>query len=293
MSLWARYICVFLFGSVIGSFLNVVIYRLPRGGSLLSPPSHCPFCAEPIRWYDNIPIVSYLLLAGRCRHCGGRISPRYAIVEALTGALFCYILYRESLDSAGLSYGRLFAYAMLASALLASTAIDLKRQIIPDEVTLPGIALGPIFAVVFPSVLDRGIPSLILSMLREHVGLTLQGRWLALTASILGLAAGAAIVYATGVIGKALFRKEAMGQGDVKFMAMVGGFLGLESVVLAFLLACVLGAVIGLILLIRRRQTRIPFGPYLSVGTLVLMLHPHGLLALLTKYPEWVRGLLR
>lgn len=290
--MWARYISAFVFGSVVGSFLNVVIYRLPRGGSLFSPPSHCPFCAESIRWYDNVPIVSYFLLAGRCRHCDGRISPQYVFVEAATGALFCMVVYRLAVPEGAFPYGRVFAFCMLGAALLASTAIDLKRQIIPDEITLPGVFVGPLVALLFPLDLKPVLPSYFLAVVLQRIGWGLEGRAEALAVSVLGMAGGAAVVFASGVVGKALFRKEAMGQGDVKFMAMVGGFLGLESTILAFLLACVLGAAIGAILLVRKRQTRIPFGPYLSAATLVVMLYPRELVSLVMKYPEWLRSVM-
>jgi len=290
----SSYLFAFAFGCVVGSFLNVVIYRLPRGGSLLHPGSHCPFCCEPIRWYDNIPIASYLLLAGRCRRCGVRISPRYALVEAATGALFAYALYRQTGAGGDVAYARLFASALLISALLACTVIDLQRQIIPDEITVPGIFLGPALALAWPDVFDALVlkQSLILPVVHEQLGLAYGGRVMAVLASVLGVSGGAGIVYASGVIGKALFRKEAMGQGDVKFMAMIGGFLGLESVVLAFLTACVVGALVGVVILLRWRRTRIPFGPYLSLGALAVMLHWHEVLAAM-NWPAWVRQLIR
>ena len=139
---------VFVFGTLVGSFLNVCVYRLARGGSVVSPPSHCPICDQTIRWYDNIPILSYLLLGGRCRACYAVISPRYVLIEALTGALFCYFFYRLwPYYSAAL-----YVYLAVTTALIVCTFIDFEHLIIPDEITIPGIILGPILSLIFPSI---------------------------------------------------------------------------------------------------------------------------------------------
>ena len=143
--------CVYAFavGAVTGSFLNVCVHRLPRGFLLHKPPSHCPFCNVPIRWYDNVPILSYLLLGRRCRFCGIRISPRYALVEALTGLLFAYVTWRLA-GGREVDCPRLGVYAALTAALVAASFVDIEFRIIPDEVSIPGILLAPLVSLAWP-----------------------------------------------------------------------------------------------------------------------------------------------
>ncbi len=268
--------CVYAFvlGAVTGSFLNVCIHRLPRGFLLHKPPSHCPFCNEPIRWYDNVPIVSYLALGRRCRFCGIRISPRYALVEGLTGLLFAYVTWRLVSGPGEVEYARLGMYVALTMALVAVSFVDIEFRIIPDEISIPGMLLAPVVSLAWPHLHDLGEPFLVEPVARL-VGLTPEAwpRACGLLASLLGMGVGAGVIAALGVVGRAIFRKEAMGFGDVKLMAFVGGFLGWRLALLGIVLGAFAGAILGLLMLLRTRDTRIPFGPYLSLGSFVAMMH--------------------
>ena len=248
---------LFAMGAVIGSFLNVCIYRLPEGGSLWRPGSHCPQCKHPIRWYDNVPILSYLLLRGRCRDCGARISPQYLIVEALTGALFTLLV--ASFISRAEPLPRTVTCVALACALIVASFIDLKYMIIPDELTITGMVLAPIVSLAFPSLHQTSAAQPL-----THV-------W-GLIHSLIGMAAGAAFIYVMRVLGGLLFRKEAMGWGDVKFMGMIGGFFGWKLVMLTNLIAPVYGAIVGLILMAVKGEHQIPYGPFLSASAVTVMI---------------------
>jgi leader peptidase (prepilin peptidase)/N-methyltransferase len=230
-------------GALIGSFLNVVIYRMPRGLSVVMPPSTCPVCGIRISPRDNVPVLSYLVLRGRCRACGVRISPRYLVVEVLGSAIPVLLYLRFGL-------GREFlVYWPLSCSLLVIAFIDLDLKIIPDRITLPGIVLGLVLA-----------PLLGLS--------TIAG-------SLLGAAIGGGALYVIGLLGTLAFKKESMGGGDVKLAAMLGAFLGWQSVILLLFVAFFLGAVAGAAALgIRGRDWdhRIPFGPFITVAALVAIL---------------------
>jgi len=257
------YIFSFAIGACIGSFLNVCIYRLPREMSIVSPPSHCPACGQPLAWHDNVPIISFLLLGGRCRHCGVIISGRYALVEAITGLLFVATVH--SFVGAGtLTPVRAAAVLIVASALVAGSFIDIERRIIPDEITLPGTVLGCLAGLLFPHLHDAGDP--VLKLVYGPLPLPAWG----LAASVFGALVGGGFIYLSGVLGRIIFRKEAMGMGDVKLMAMVGAFLGWKTALAAIFLGCLYGAVLGVALIVvrRRKDTRIPFGPYLALGVL-------------------------
>jgi len=268
--------CVYAFvlGAVTGSFLNVCIHRLPRGFLLHKPPSHCPFCNEPIRWHDNIPIFSYLWLGLRCRFCGVRISPRYALVEGLTGLLFAYVTWRLVSGPGEVEYARLGVYVALTMALVAASFVDIEFRIIPDEVSIPGMLLAPVASLVWPHLHDLREPFVVGPLTRLLKMAPEAHPWACgVLASVVGMAVGAGVIWALGVVGRAVFRKEAMGFGDVKLMAMVGGVLGWKVALLGIVLGAFAGAVLGLLMLLRTRDTRIPFGPYLSLGSFVAMMH--------------------
>jgi leader peptidase (prepilin peptidase)/N-methyltransferase len=238
-----------LAGLLVGSFLNVCIYRLPKGESIVRPVSRCPLCAVPIRWYDNIPLLSFLLLRGRCRGCEGRISWRYPVVEALTGSLFLLTMLRF-----GLGVRSAFLLIFLCS-LVVVTFIDLDHEIIPHIVTLPGIPLG-----LFGSLITRD-PSP-----REAAA---------------GALVGAGLVYLVAVYAEVAFQKESMGGGDVNLLAMIGAFLGWRLALLSFFLAVVAGACLSLVLIAARtlsRKDRIPFGPFLALGAVVAMFVGDGMI---------------
>jgi len=253
-------VSVFFIGSVIGSFLNVCIYRLPRGESIVFPSSHCVHCGNGIPWHDNIPFLSYLFLRGRCRFCARPISKRYFMVELLTGSVF-FALYAAFGFTA-----EFFVYAGLASALIVSSFIDLEHQLIPDAITLTGIACGLIIGTLLPGSLGA------------------QGAAAGFLKSLLGAAAGGSSIYILGFLGELIFRKEAMGGGDVKLMAMIGAFLGYKLVLLAFFIAPFFGAAAGIAVKLKEKKSVIPYGPHLSLAALVSIFWGERILSYLFFY---------
>jgi leader peptidase (prepilin peptidase)/N-methyltransferase len=247
------------YGLVIGSFLNVVIYRLPRERSLLRPRSSCPACAAPIAWYDNVPVVSYLMLGGRCRHCRTVISPRYPLVELATAGLLVAVAIRFGLTVAGL------AAALLALLLLALALIDLEHHLLLDVLTLPGIVLSLVLAPLGGSL----VAPLGGAVLRSS-GATMS----TLVSALFGAAVGALVPYLVSVGYRVIRGAEGMGLGDVKFLAMIGTFLGWKGVLLTIGLGSVLGAGVGLGLIAAgrgRRDTELPFGTFLAAGALLTL----------------------
>jgi leader peptidase (prepilin peptidase)/N-methyltransferase len=233
---------VFIFGSIVGSFLNVCIYRLPKGRSVIVPGSHCPNCAAAIHWYDNIPIFSYIFLGGKARCCRAKISFRYFIVEILTASAFLILFSVFGLTP------KFFAYAVMVSGLIIATFVDFEIQEIPDEASMGGLAVGLILAIAFPSILNE------------------TTRFNGFLNSVSGALAGGGMIYAMGMLGEFAFKREAMGGGDVKLLAMIGAFIGWRLVVMTFFLAPVFGSVVGIILKIRHGRDIIPYGPYLSLA---------------------------
>ena len=239
----------FVFGSIIGSFLNVCILRLPEKKSLLFPASHCPHCRKPIRFYDNIPLISFLVLRGRCRFCGQPISPQYFMVELLTALLSLFLFFSYSL----IEY---FVYLAFFSSLVVVTFIDLKHQIIPDVISLPGIGAGFLASFVLPRItcLD----------------------------SLLGIALGGGMLYLIALVYYLITKTEGMGMGDVKLLAMIGAFLGGKGVVITIFLSAFLGAMVGVAMMVikgKNRKCAIPYGPFLSIGALLSLLWGDVLLA--------------
>ena len=237
----------FAIGTFIGSFLNVCIYRLPREQSIVRPRSHCPHCRRTIAWHDNVPILSYLLLRARCRHCGKPIHWRYPVVEALTGALTAWTFARFGLTPQAV------VYAVFLWALIVASGIDFEFQIIPDEISIGGLVVGLIVSGLMPQLHGTAAPLV------------------ALKRSVLGALVGGGALYLTGLFGTLVFRKEAMGGGDVKLLAMAGSILGWKLVTLAFFLAPLLAIIPGLAVLLWKRSHVIPYGPFLSMA-LVLSL---------------------
>jgi leader peptidase (prepilin peptidase)/N-methyltransferase len=231
-----------VFGLLIGSFLNVVIYRLPRGQSLVTPPSTCPGCGTRIRPIDNIPVLSWLMLGGRCHKCRAPISVQYPIVEAVTGGLFLLVAW---LTPAG---PLLAARLVLVVILIVLFGIDLHHQILPNVITLPGIAIGFLFSLVGPP------------------------GWVS---SLIGIALGAGILYGIAAAYYAVRREEGLGMGDVKMLAMIGAFLGWKAVLVTLILSSFAGALVGIgIIAFSRGSMRLalPFGTFLSLGALAAML---------------------
>jgi len=226
-----------LFGLLVGSFLNVLIHRLPREESIVRPGSHCPACGGPIRPLDNVPVISWLLLLGRCRTCRAPIPVRYPLVELSNGGLWAAAFWRSP------SMADFLSGAFLCSACLALAWIDADFQILPDAITLPGIAAGLVLALLSVERTFRG--------------------------ALMGAAVGAGALYLVGWGWSRLRKVEAMGLGDVKMLGMVGAFLGIWGVFVTVFLGSVLGSLVGLSLVVSRRgslATALPFGVYLAVG---------------------------
>jgi len=236
----------FLVGCIWGSFLNVCIERLPQGQSLLRPSSRCPRCHIPIRFYDNIPLISWLILRGRCRHCAQPISPRYPLVEALGGVLALLLLKREGLTALAL------AHYLLASALVVAAFIDLTHMLIPDQITIPGTALS-----LGTSALPGGLG------------------W---RTALLGMILGGGVLWGLRALYGVVRRREGLGLGDVKLGTMLGAMLGPQGVAFMLPAAALSGAMVGTVAALRRGRGldyALPFGPFLAgAGIFYLVLLP-------------------
>ena len=291
-----EYVFVFLFGLFIGSFLNVLIYRLPIGKSPFWPMwSFCPHCRQTIAWYDNIPVVSYLALGCKCRKCKAPISPRYAVVELLTGGLFL-LVFAVTFVGRSAPWYIFGVYTLFTAALIITVFTDIERFIIPDEISVWGTGAALVAALVIPG-LHR--PFLAVHAKKAYAALeglfgSLAGNLDSLAASAFGMCIGAGITLAVAWAGKALFRRDAMGYGDVKLMALVGAILGAKAAVFTFFLAPFIGLPVGLAILISRKEREIPYGPYLAVMAFVAMLWLNPviarLLALRDAMVNWLIG---
>jgi len=238
----------FLFGAIFGSFANVVIYRLPLGQSVVAPRSRCMNCEKPIAWYDNIPIFSWFILRGRCRHCGQRYSFRYAAVETLMGVTFVALYLKL-----GLCW-LLLEYLIFAFGLITASCIDLDHMILPDVFTLSGIALGLVGAAVNPE--------------REFLP------------ALFGFLLGGGSLWAVAAIYALLRKQEGMGGGDIKLLAWIGAVLGWTSVPFVVIISSLVGSLVGLIVMARTKgnlSQAIPFGPYLAFGAILYILCGHAL----------------
>ena len=242
---------LFLFGLIFGSFLNVCIYRLPRDLSVSNPRrSACPHCRRQIAFYDNIPVVSWLVLRGRCRHCQAAISLRYLLIEVLTGVLFVACYWHFGLTLAALKY------CVLAFLLLGLIFTDAETKLLPDKLTLPGIAIGLVFSLLVPvnDLASQFLPGVVSMPVSSEV----SWRFLSLLDSLLGAAVGASFIYGAGAIYLRARGIEGMGFGDVKLMAMIGAFLGVKLTVLTIFTASIAGSLFGLstILVVWIKRTR-------------------------------------
>jgi leader peptidase (prepilin peptidase)/N-methyltransferase len=238
----AGLVLVAVLGLAVGSFLNVCIHRLPRGNSIVSPGSNCPNCGYVLRWYDNIPVLSYAMLRGRCRGCNAPISIRYPIVEIITMVVFAahYLVFGPDI--------LLVPRLLFATALIVLFAIDLEHHLLPNVITLPGIVVG----LAFSTMLPPGIVD-----------------------ALIGVIAGGGVLW---LVGEAYYRysgQEGMGGGDVKMLAMIGGFLGWKLMVLTLVLSSILGSVVGVLVIAFRRggmKYALPYGTFLSLAALVASL---------------------
>ncbi|HEV3167789.1 MAG TPA: prepilin peptidase [Isosphaeraceae bacterium] len=268
---------LFVIGTAVGSFLNVCIYRLPWQKSVIWPASRCMSCMQPIASFDNIPVLSWLALRGECRNCGSRISARYPFVELLVGLLFLAVYLVDVAAGASLMFAppamaflRMGYHLVLVAFLVMATFIDYDLFIIPDEVTVTGMVAGLVLGALVPSI--RPEPA----FAATHGG--------GLVVGLLGLAVGGGIIWFFRIFGRLVFRREAMGFGDVTLMAMIGTFMGWQATILTLVLAAFLGlfqAVQKILFNLGKRimghklrsaDREIPFGPYLSLGALVLLL---------------------
>jgi leader peptidase (prepilin peptidase)/N-methyltransferase len=254
----------FLFGLIIGSFLNVCIYRLPRDLSVVKPRSFCPGCQKQIAWYDNIPVLSFFLLGRKCRYCGTPISFRYALVELLTGLLFFLIVLALGPTVVA------FKLCVLCALLVGLTFTDLDALILPDELTLGGTVVGFLFAWFVP-VDDRA----------AHVALTIAGfhpsqQWAQVAESVVGAVLPASFLGLGGWLFEKIRHKEGLGLGDVKMIAMVGAFLGLSAALLTLIIGSIAGSVIGLIYIYATKKDastyELPFGSFLGFAGIVVAL---------------------
>lgn len=242
---------VFLFGACWGSFLNVCIYRIPEELSVIHPSSRCPHCLTPIAWYDNIPILGWLKLRGKCRSCQAPISPRYMLVELLTAVLFLLVWMTYGLQLKSV------IYCFVIFGLLLATFIDFDYMIIPDRVSIGGMWMGPVFSMLVPAL---------------HGELS----WLlGLKSSLIGMAAGFGSLWLVSKIGAAIFKKDAMGFGDVKLLGAIGAFMGWHAVLFVIMASSLLGSVVGIGLIATGRSEasgRIPYGPYIALAAVIWLL---------------------
>ena len=229
---------IFVLGLAFGSFLNVCIYRLPLGLSVVRPGSACPKCKKSIAFYDNVPVLSWLLLRGQCRNCHTRISPRYLVVELLTGLLFlaCYWHFGWTLS--------MLKYCVLSFLLLGLIYTDAETKLLPDKMTLPGLALGIVFSILVPvnDMASQFLPG----MVNWPFSADISERLISLVDSLLGGMVGASFIYGAGAIYLRWRKAEGMGFGDVKLMAMVGAFLGIKLTVFTIFTASLTGSLFGL-----------------------------------------------
>jgi len=238
-----------IFGGVIGSFLNVCICRLPNEESIIWPGSHCPHCNRPIKPYDNIPLISYFFLRGKCRYCKGSISLQYPLVEGITALSSLFLMMKF-----GLSLSFIIYFAFVAS-LIVITVIDLYHQIIPDVISLPGIGVGLLASFLIPQT----------TFFNSLIGTLLGGGSLFLVATLY----------------QWLFKREGMGGGDVKLLAMIGAFLGWKSVILTILLSSFIGSITGILIMVLKGKDfkyAIPFGPFLSLGAVIALFYGDSLI---------------
>ena len=257
----------FVWGSCIGSFLNVCIHRIPLDQSVVKPRSHCPHCGNLIPWHHNIPLFSFVALGAKCANCGEKISARYFLVELLVAVLFLLVWLKFDMGQGAVVLGMvpiggadwilIPIYWMVVSGLVLGTFVDFEHLIIPDRVTLGGIAAGLLLSAAVPAL--HGESLIVRSLLR----------------SVTGLATGWGILWLISVVGRVAFKKDAMGFGDVKLMGAIGAFFGWQAVMFTLVISSLAGSIVGIALVLCGRkamQSRIPYGPYIALAALLWML---------------------
>ena len=257
-------VLAFLAGLLIGSFLNVCVYRLPRDLSVVRPRSHCPACERQIDWYDNIPVLSYLILGGKCRHCGERISLRYPLVELATAAAFALCVAKLGLTWPAAKF------AALSAILITLIATDLEERILPDEFTLGGTVLGIALSGVVP--LGPGIASFLLFG-------TIGQRWLPVAESLTGAFVVSGLIWGFATLYGKLRKRDVLGLGDVKMIAMLGAFLGMEEVLLILCVSGFVGSVVGILYIVIAKKDwstyELPYGSFIGAAGLAIALWVH------------------
>lgn len=268
--IWGFWIvAIFLFGCCWGSFLNVCIWRMPRGESVIDAPSHCPKCNYRIRWFDNIPLFSYLALRGRCRGCRSPISPRYWLVELLTGALFVAAFLKVVFT--GQPAATVASYFPMIMLGVATFFIDCRHRIIPDQTTYPAMLLGVIAATAFPAA--WGVKSF----------------WLAGLYALLSAAVCGGLLGAFALIGRRIAGRDVLGWGDIKYMMAAGALLGLPGAVFTLFVGSMLGSVYGVAAALRRKRRlrgfAFAFGPFLAIASMIWIFCGEKLLRLYLQLP--------
>jgi leader peptidase (prepilin peptidase)/N-methyltransferase len=257
---------VFMFGACWGSFLNVCIYRIPAELSVVKPRSRCPKCMTNLAWKDNIPIFGWIFLGGKCRYCKAPISPRYPSIELLTAILFTLVWLAYPYQWVALPY------MLMVFGLVLGSMVDFDEMWIPDRCTIGGMIIGPVFSFLIPAM---------------HAAETNVG---GLVQSLAGLAVGFGSLWSVSVIGKLVLKKDAMGFGDVKLMGALGAFLGWQSVIFIVFVSSLLGTIVGVSLIAigkKEWQSKIPFGPYISLAAILWVLGGFRLWGL---YLGWMQG---
>lgn len=259
---WFGTLFVFFSGLCLGSFFNVCIWRIPRGESIVWPGSHCPKCNHVLAAWENVPLLSWLVLGGRCRQCRERISFRYFGVELLTAVLFTWVWWCYGWSVLTL------LYIVFTGALLVGSFIDVDHMILPDRITLGGMAAGPVLSVLFPAL--HG-----------------ESAWqAALGQSCLGMAVGFGSLWLVAVVGRLILRKDAMGFGDVKLLGAIGACLGWKAVLFTILFSSLTGSLLGVGLMAagkKELQSRLPYGPHIAAAAYVWMVAGH-------RWMEWYLG---
>jgi leader peptidase (prepilin peptidase)/N-methyltransferase len=255
---WITFFFAFCFGTIVGSFLNVCIHRLPQGKSIILPSSHCPHCKAPIRFYDNVPLVSFILLQGKCRACHASISWRYPLVEFLMGIFSAILLLRYGISPL------YFIYLVFFASLTLISFIDLSHRIIPDVISLPGILVGLLISLLHPQMPIKD--------------------------SLIGALLGGGSLYVVASVYHLVTKREGMGGGDIKLLAMIGAFIGWKGVLFTILCSSFIGSIVGVTLMLISSKAdskyAVPFGPFLSLGAIIYVLVGEALI-------YWYVGLVR
>jgi leader peptidase (prepilin peptidase) / N-methyltransferase len=258
------------FGLIVGSFLNVCIWRLPRGESIVTPGSHCPGCGKPVRPYDNIPVLSYIFLLGRCRFCRQPISLQYPLVELLTGLTFFACARQWGVTSPA------FVNSLFLSAILVLIFTDYHHQILPNVITLPGIAAGFLLSPFQSASLMRNFDDVFAGPIALSLPPAFAEAALPWISSALGALIGGGSLFLVGFSYKLIRKHQGLGEGDMKMMAMVGAFVGWRLAGLIIIAGSFLGAVVGLLLILfggRNLQTKLAFGTFLGIATIILLFY--------------------